>query len=61
MLVAYELAYALMTQKIQSKFKPFKEGDLVWLKVKNINLKVLYQKLRLKQEELFPITKVISL
>ena len=60
MLVAYELAHALMTQKIQSKFKPFK-GDLVWLEVKNINLKVLYQKLKLKQEELFPITKVISL
>ena len=60
-MVAHELAYALIAQKIQSKFKPFKEGDLVWLEAKNINLGVLYQKLKPKQEELFPITKVISL
>ena len=28
-LAAYELAHTLMAQRIQSKFKPFKEGDLV--------------------------------
>ena len=28
-LAAYELAHALMVQRIQSKFKLFKEGDLV--------------------------------
>ena len=61
MLAAYELAHILMTQRIQSKFKPFKEGDLVWLEAKNINLRVLHQKLKLKQEGLFLITKVISL
>ena len=47
-------------QRIQLKFKPFKEGDLVWLEAKNINLGVLHWKLKLKQEGLFPITKVIS-
>ena len=50
-----------MSQRIQSKFKLFKEGDLVQLEAKNINLEVLHQKLKLKREGLFPITKVISL
>ena len=49
-----------MAQRIQSKFKPFKEGDLIWLEAKNINLGVLYQKLKPKREGPFPITKVIS-
>ena len=49
-----------MAQRIQSKFKPFKKGDLVWLKAKNINLGVLHRKLKPKQEGPFPITKVIS-
>ena len=47
-LAAHELAHALMAQKIQSKFKLFKEEDLVWLETKNINLGVLYQKLKPK-------------
>ena len=47
-LAAHELAHALMAQRIQSKFKPFKEGDLVWLEAKNINLGVLHQKLKSK-------------
>ena len=33
-LAAYELAHTLIAQKIQSKFKLFKEGDLVWLETK---------------------------
>ena len=49
-----------MAQRIQSKFKPFKEGDLVWLEAKNINLGVLHWKLKPKREGPFPITKVIS-
>ena len=61
MLAVYELAYILIVQRIQLKFKLFKEGDLVWLEAKNINLRVLYQKLKPKQEGPFPITKVISL
>ena len=59
-LAAHELAHALMAQRIQSKFKPFKEGDLVWLEAKNINLGVLHRKLKPKREGPFPITKVIS-
>ena len=59
-LAAHELAHALMAQRIQSKFKPFKEGDLVWLEAKNINLGVLHRKLKPKQERPFSITKVIS-
>ena len=50
-----------MSQKIQLKFKLFKKGDLVQLEAKNINLGVLYWKLKPKQERPFPITKVISL
>ena len=49
-----------MAQRIQLKFKPFKEGDLVWLEAKNINLGVLHWKLKPKREGPFPITKVIS-
>ena len=60
-LAAHELAHALMAQRIQSKFKLFKEGDLIWLKAKNINLGVLYWKLKLKQKGLFSITQMISL
>ena len=60
-MAAHELAYTLMAQRIQSKFKPFKEGDLVWLEAKNIDLRVLHQKLKPKWEGLFSITKVISL
>ena len=60
MLAVHELAHALIAQRIQSKFKPFKEGDLVWLKAKNINLRVLYWKLKPKWEGPFSITKVIS-
>ena len=48
MLVAYELAYVLIAQRIQLKFKLFKERDLVQLEAKNINLGVLYQKLKPK-------------
>ena len=47
-MAAYELAHALIAQRIQSKFKPFKEGDLVWLETKNINLEVLHWKLKSK-------------
>ena len=61
MLATYELAHALIAQRIQSKFKSFKERDLVWLEAKNINLGVLHWKLKPKRERLFPITKVISL
>ena len=60
-MAAHELAYTLMAQRIQSKFKLFKKGDLVWLEAKNINLEVLHWKLKPKQEGPFPITKVISL
>ena len=59
-LAVHELAYALIAQRIQSKFKPFKKEDLVWLEVKNINLGVLHWKLKLKWEGLFPIIKIIS-
>ena len=47
-LAAHKLAHTLMAQRIQSKFKLFKKRNLVWLKTKNINLRALHQKLKLK-------------
>ena len=54
------IACQLMAERITRGFTPFKEGEKVWLKAKNLNTQFTMRKLSPQWEGPFSIQKVIS-
>ena len=59
-LTAHELACQVMSSRNHQGFKPFKKGDKVWLKAKNLKCSITNPKFTLKRKGSFTITKVLS-
>ena len=49
-----------MAERYPLTYKPFKEGEKVWLEAKNLNTGVAFKKLRSKREGPFRIKKVMG-
>jgi Chromo (CHRromatin Organisation MOdifier) domain len=59
-LAAHELARQTMLKRNKTSYTPFKEGDLVWLDAKHLNIKYDSPKLAPKREGPFKIERVIG-
>ena len=59
-LAAHELARQVMAARTRQSFSPFKLGDKVWLKARNLKRSVINPKFAPKREGPFTITKVLS-
>ena len=57
---AHKLARFTMKNQIKSKFTPFKIGDKVWLKARNLKRNIIDPKFTPKREGPFKIKKVLS-
>ena len=60
-MAAHELARLRMKSRFQGTFKPFKEGDEVWLESKNLSTPYPSKKIAPKREGPFKIKEVLSL
>ena len=59
-LAAHELARQLMTQRVKGKSPTFKEGDMVWLDVRNLKTTHQIRKFSPRREGLFKIEKILG-
>ena len=58
-LAAHELARTRMAERGKATFVPFKQGDKVWLDMRNIKMNY-HKKIRPKREGPFQILKVLG-
>ena len=59
-MAAHKLARLRMKARYQGTFKPFKEGDEVWLESKNLSTPYVSKKMAPKREGPFKIKEVLS-
>jgi hypothetical protein len=59
-LAAHELARRRMAERIRSNFKPFQQGDQVWLDSKNLKLNYFSKKFTPRREGPFKIKEVLG-
>jgi hypothetical protein len=58
-LVAHELAWSCMVERIKSNFVPFKKGQMVWLDSRHLKTNY-HKKMAPKREGLFKIEEVLG-